>query len=123
VTGLDGFNRGWACASDGNYLNFVFPLTPELATVELDPGRCDNIEDGPAGRSRAGQVTVSGVPGASIEDPLGTGSIDLGAGAANGNRQAGTPAILLPGQQAVVIDGLGPLFASILGASTATVPS
>src|SRR5581483_5874672 len=24
VTGLAGFNRGWACAADGNYLNFVF---------------------------------------------------------------------------------------------------
>lgn len=118
VTGLDGFNRGWACAADGNYLNFVFPLTPEFATVEIDPGRCDNVEDGPAGRSRDGQVTVAGIPGVDIEDPLGTGSIDLGAGTANENRQTGTPPILLPGQNAVVIDGFGPMLASMLSASS-----
>src|SRR3546814_17002015 len=45
ITGLDGFNRGWACAADGNYLNFVFPLTPELATVDINPGICDNVEE------------------------------------------------------------------------------
>lgn len=118
VTGLDGFNRGWACASDGNYLNFVFPLTPEFATVELDPGRCDNVEEGPAGRSRDGQISLAGVPSLDIEDPLGTGALDLGAGTANENRQSGTPPVLLPGQSAVTIDGFAPLLASILSAST-----
>jgi len=118
VTGLDGFNRGWACAADGNYLNFVFPLTPEVATVELDPGRCDNVEDGPAGRSRAGQVQVAGVPNLFIDDPVGTGSIDLGAGTANQNRTTGTPAPVPPGQGAVTIDGVGPMLAAILLAST-----
>lgn len=118
VTGLEGFNRGWACASDGNYLNFVFPLTPELATVEIDPGRCDNIEDGPAGRSRAGQVQVGGIPNVLVDDPLGTGSLDLGGGTANGSRQPGSPATLIPGQDAVTIDGFGPMVASLLLAST-----
>src|SRR3546814_7483368 len=58
ITGLDGFNRGWACAADGNYLNFVFPLTPELATVDINPGICDNVEEGSRGRTRPTQVHV-----------------------------------------------------------------
>ena len=58
------------------------------------------------------------MPSLDIEDPLGTGSLDLGAGTANQHRQAGTPPVLLPGQSAVTIDGFGPLLASILSAST-----
>lgn len=84
LTGLPGFNRGWACASDGNYLNFVFPLTPEFATVDVNPSRCDNIEDGPAGRSRPTQVHLfPGLDGMTIDDPAGTGEVDIGAGSAN----------------------------------------
>lgn len=83
VTGLPGFNRGWACAADGQYLNFIFPLTPEVASVEANADRCDNLEDGPAGRERDGQVSLGGVPAFEIDDPLGTGAIDLGAGTAN----------------------------------------
>lgn len=84
LTGLPGFNRGWACAADGNYLNFVFPLTPEFATVDVDPGRCDNLEDGPAGRSRPTQLRLfPGLDGLTIDDPVGTGEIDLGGGTAN----------------------------------------
>lgn len=119
VTGLAGFNRGWACAADGNYLNFVFPLTPELATVEVDPGRCDNVEDGPAGRSRAGQVQVAGIPNLFVDDPAGTGSLDFGVGTANEHRQPGSPLVLAPGQRAVTIDGVGPMIASVLLASAA----
>jgi len=119
VTGLAGFNRGWACAADGNYLNFVFPLTPELATVEVDPGRCDNVDDGPAGRSRAGQVQVAGIPNLFVDDPAGTGSLDLGAGTANEHRQPGSPLVLTPGQRAVTIDGVGPMIVSVLLASAA----
>ncbi|HAS12547.1 MAG TPA: hypothetical protein DCS55_18870 [Acidimicrobiaceae bacterium] len=89
ITGLDGFNRGWACAADGNYLNFVFPLTPELATVDINPGLCDNIEDGPRGRKRPTQVHVlPGLDNLVIDDPLGTGDVDLGAGSANEGRAA-----------------------------------
>ena len=84
LTGLPGFNRGWACAADGNYLNFIFPLTPEFATVDVNPERCDNIEDGPAGRSRPTQVHLfPGLDGLTIDDPAGTGDVDLGAGTAN----------------------------------------
>ena len=89
ITGLPGFNRGWACASDGNYLNFVFPLTPEVAGVDVNPQRCDNIEDGPAGRSRPTQLHLfPGLDGFTIDDPLGTGQLDLGAGTANDGRSA-----------------------------------
>ncbi len=89
VTGLPGFNRGWSCAADGDYLNFVFPLTPELATVETNPDRCANVEEGPAGRERDGQISVNGVTAPNIDDPLGTGNIDIGAGSANGNAGRG----------------------------------
>jgi virulence factor Mce-like protein len=106
VTGLPGFNRGWACASDGQYLNFVFPLTPELATVDINPGKCDNVEAGPAGRSRPGQVHVD-TPGATIEDPVGTGDLDVGAGSANGNagRSGGGLAEMLAGVAARAGEG------------------
>lgn len=90
VTGLPGFNRGWSCAADGDYLNFVFPLTPELATVETNPDRCADVETGPAGRERDGQISVSGVAAPEIDDPLGTGNVDLGAGSANGNAGRGS---------------------------------
>lgn len=84
LTGLPGFNRGWACAADGNYLNFIFPLTPEFATVDVNPGRCDNVEDGPAGRSRPTQLHLfPGLDGLTIDDPAGTGEVDIGAGTAN----------------------------------------
>lgn len=89
LTGLDGFNRGWACAADGNYLNFVFPLTPELATVNVNPGICDNVEEGPRGRTRPTQVHIlPGLDGLVIDDPLHTGDLDIGAGSANEGRDA-----------------------------------
>jgi len=89
ITGLDGFNRGWACAADGNYLNFVFPLTPELATVDINPGICDNVEEGSRGRTRPTQVHVlPGLDGLVIDDPLRTGDLDVGAGSANEGRDA-----------------------------------
>lgn len=87
ITGLEGFNRGWACAADGNYLNFVFPLTPELATVDVNPTMCDNVEEGPRGRARPTQVhALPGLDGLIIDDPAGTGNVDLGAGTANQGR-------------------------------------
>src|SRR3546814_1255037 len=56
------------CSSDLNYLNFVFPLTPELATVDINPGICDNVEEGSRGRTRPTQVHVLlGLDGLVIE--------------------------------------------------------
>lgn len=88
IVGLDGFNRGWACASDGNYLNFIFPLTPEITSLNLNPGKCDNVEEGPAGRKRPTQIQLlPGLDSLTIDDPFGTGNIDLGAGSANENSE------------------------------------
>lgn len=87
IAGLPGFNRGWACASDGNYLNFVFPLTPEVATVDINPGRCDNLEEGPRGRARPTQAhPLPGLDGLVIDDPARTGDLDIGAGSADEGR-------------------------------------
>ena len=66
VQALPAFNRGWACATDGHYLNFVFPITPEVARVDDGAGRC-NPEAGPRGRDQQGQVKVAG-PGLSDRD-------------------------------------------------------
>jgi virulence factor Mce-like protein len=89
ITGLDGFNRGWACASDGNYLNFIFPLTPEAATVDVNPDRCGNVEDGPRGRARpTGVQVLPGIDGLTVDDPARTGDVDLGSGSADEGRAA-----------------------------------
>src|SRR3546814_11956003 len=78
------------CSSDlGNYLNFVFPLTPELATVDINPGICDNVEEGSRGRTRPTQVHVlPGLDGLVIDYPLRTGDMDVGAGPASEGRDA-----------------------------------
>lgn len=87
ISGLPAFNRGWACASDGHYLNFMFPLAPEAANIDLNPGRCDNVEEGPRGRKRPTEVKVlPGLDSIQVDDPIGTGNIDLGAGSANEGR-------------------------------------
>jgi len=89
VRGLPAFNRGWACAADGHYLNFMFPLAPEAANIDLNPGRCDNVEEGPRGRKRPTEVQVlPGLDSLQVDDPLGTGGVDLGAGTANEGRAA-----------------------------------
>ncbi|HEY1119197.1 MAG TPA: hypothetical protein VGE43_15905, partial [Acidimicrobiales bacterium] len=89
VQGLPAFNRGWACAADGHYLNFMFPLAPEAANIDLNPGRCDNVEEGPRGRKRPTEVQVQpGLDSLQVDDPLGTGGVDLGAGTANEGRAA-----------------------------------
>ena len=55
-----------------------------MTTVDVNTSRCDNIEDGPAGRSRPTQVHLfPGLDGMTIDDPAGTGEIDIGAGSAN----------------------------------------
>jgi len=66
VLALPAFNRGWACASDGHYLNFVFPITPELARVDYGAGTCDPGA-GPRGRREEGQVRVGGVPPPAVQ--------------------------------------------------------
>lgn len=87
VTGLPGFNRGWACATDGHYLNFMFPLVPEALNIDLNPDRCDNVEEGPRGRRRPTEVNLlPGLDSLQIDDPIGTGDIDLGGGSANEGR-------------------------------------
>ena len=79
ITGLPGFNRGWACASDGNYLNFVFPITPEAAVVDINSGMCDNVDEGPRGRSRPTEVqALPGLDGLTVDDPGRTGDLDVG---------------------------------------------
>jgi virulence factor Mce-like protein len=89
VQGLPAFNRGWACAADGHYLNFMFPLAPEATNIDLNPGRCDNIEEGPRGRKRPTEVQLlPGLDSLQVDDPLGTGDVDLGAGTANEGRAA-----------------------------------
>lgn len=86
VRGLPAFNKGWACAADGHYLNFVFPLTPEAARVDYGPGRC-HPELGPRGRENYGQVRVDS-PGVPIDDPLGTGKANERARNGDGGLQA-----------------------------------
>jgi phospholipid/cholesterol/gamma-HCH transport system substrate-binding protein len=89
VQGIPAFNRGWACAADGHYLNFMFPLAPEAVNVDINPGRCDNVEEGPRGRKRPTEVQVlPGLDSLQVDDPLGTGDVDLGAGTANDGRAA-----------------------------------
>src|SRR3546814_11270664 len=100
------------CSSDlGNYLNFVFPLTPELATVDINPGICDNVEEGSRGRTRPTQVHVlPGLDGLVIADPLRTGDLDAGAGSATEGRDAlqdATPAALGDGWRGGIVGQYG----------------
>lgn len=89
VQGIPAFNRGWACAADGHYLNFMFPLAPEAMNIDLNPRRCENVEEGPRGRKRPTQVhLLPGLDSAQIDDPIGTGDLDVGAGSANEGRAA-----------------------------------
>lgn len=89
VQGLPAFNRGWACAADGHYLNFMFPLAPEAVNIDLNPKLCDNVEEGPRGRKRPTEVhLLPGLDSLQVDDPLGTGDVDLGAGTANAGRDA-----------------------------------
>ena len=87
VQGLPAFNRGWACAADGHYLNFMFPLAPEAMNIDLSPRKCDNVGEGPRGQKRPTEVKVlPGLDSLQVDDPLGTGDLDVGAGSANEER-------------------------------------
>ena len=89
---LPDFNNGWNCTVQGNYIQWLAAVYPEAARVDTGGGHC-TPEQGSRGRQEQGQVQVNGVPGQKIDDPAGTGDIDLGYGSANENRQDqhGTP--------------------------------
>lgn len=83
INGLPGFDTGWGCAAAGDYLRFVFPLTPQFASLQLGHENQCVPSLGPAGQKTVGKVAVP-TPGFTINDPLGTGNVNLGAGSANG---------------------------------------
>ena len=83
---LPDFNNGWNCTVQGNYIQWLAAVYPEAARVDTGSGHC-TPEQGSRGRQESGQVQVNGVPGQKIDDPAGTGDIDLGYGSANENRQ------------------------------------
>jgi phospholipid/cholesterol/gamma-HCH transport system substrate-binding protein len=82
---LPDFNLGWQCTVQGNWIQELQPVYPEVARVDTGGGHC-TPDQGPKGRQEQGQVQVTGTPTMpGINDPAGTGNIDLGAGSANGN--------------------------------------
>jgi phospholipid/cholesterol/gamma-HCH transport system substrate-binding protein len=82
---LPDFNLGWQCTVQGNWIQELQPVYPEVARVDTGGGHC-TPDQGPKGRQEQGQVQVTGTPTVpGINDPAGTGNIDLGAGSANGN--------------------------------------
>ena len=83
---LPDFNNGWNCTVQGNYIQWLAAVYPEAARVDTGGGHC-TPEQGSRGRQEQGQVQVNGVPGQKIDDPAGTGDVDLGYGTANENRQ------------------------------------
>ena len=85
VQAIPDFNNGWSCTVQGNYIQWLAAAYPEVARVDTGSGHC-TPEEGPRGRQESGQVQVDGVPRQEVDDPAGTGDIDLGAGSANENR-------------------------------------
>jgi phospholipid/cholesterol/gamma-HCH transport system substrate-binding protein len=82
---LPDFNLGWQCTVQGNWIQELQPVYPEVARVDTGGGQC-TPDQGPKGRQEQGQVQVTGTPTMpGVNDPAGTGNIDLGAGSANGN--------------------------------------
>ena len=85
---LPDFTNGWRCAVAGHYIQFLAGVYPEVARLDTGGGRCPPPPGGPGEREEQGQVQVKGVPSQHIDDPAGTGNVDLGAGSANENRPA-----------------------------------
>jgi phospholipid/cholesterol/gamma-HCH transport system substrate-binding protein len=85
VQALPDFNNGWSCTVQGNYIQWLAAAYPEAARVDTGSGHC-TPEEGPRGRQESGQVQINDVPRQEIDDPAGTGDIDLGGGSANENR-------------------------------------
>lgn len=82
---LPDFNNGWNCTVQGNWIQWLAAVYPEAARVDTGGGHC-NPEQGSRGREEQGQVQVYAPP-QKIDDPAGTGDVDLGYGSANENRQ------------------------------------
>jgi phospholipid/cholesterol/gamma-HCH transport system substrate-binding protein len=91
MKGLDAlpdFNLGWQCTVQGNWIQELQPVYPEVARVDTGGGHCAP-DQGPKGRQEQGQVQVTGTPTMpGIDDPAHTGDINLGAGSANANSGA-----------------------------------
>ena len=82
---LPDFNLGWQCTVQGNWIQELQAVYPEVARMDTGGGHC-NPDKGPRGREEQGQVQVTGTPTMpGIDDPAHTGDINLGAGSANGN--------------------------------------
>jgi hypothetical protein len=92
MKGLDAvpdFNLGWQCTVQGNWIQELQPVYPEVARVDTGGGHCAP-DQGPKGRQEQGQIQVTGGPAApGINDPAHTGDINLGAGSANENSGQG----------------------------------
>ena len=82
---LPDFNNGWNCTVQGNWIQWLAAVYPEAARVDTGGGHC-TPEQGSRGREEQGQVQVD-APSQKIDDPAGTGDVDLGYGTANENRQ------------------------------------
>jgi phospholipid/cholesterol/gamma-HCH transport system substrate-binding protein len=79
------FNLGWQCTVQGNWIQELQAVYPETTRMDTGGGHCDPAA-GPRGREEQGQVQVTGTPTfPTVDDPAGTGEVDLGAGSANGN--------------------------------------
>ncbi|MBV8979589.1 MAG: MCE family protein [Acidimicrobiia bacterium] len=92
MKGLDAlpdFNLGWQCTVQGNWIQELQPVYPEVARVDTGGGHCAP-DQGPRGRQEQGQVQVTGTPTMpGINDPAHTGDVNLGAGSANENSGRG----------------------------------
>ena len=83
------FNLGWQCTVQGNWIQELEAVYPEATRMDTGGGHC-NPSKGPRGREEQGQVQVTGTPAfPTVDDPAGTGNVDLGAGSANGNSKGG----------------------------------
>jgi phospholipid/cholesterol/gamma-HCH transport system substrate-binding protein len=83
------FNLGWQCTVQGNWIQELQAVYPEAARIDTGGGHC-TPDQGPKGREEQGQVQVTGTPTMpGVNDPAGTGNVDLGAGSANGNSGRG----------------------------------
>jgi virulence factor Mce-like protein len=82
---LPDFNLGWQCTVQGNWIQELQPVYPEVARVDTGGGHC-TPDQGPKGRQEQGQVQVTGTPTMpGVDDPAHTGDINAGGGSANGN--------------------------------------
>ena len=82
---LPDFNLGWQCTVQGNWIQELQAVYPEVTRIDTGGGHCAP-DQGPRGRQEQGQVQVTGTPSVPpIDDPAHTGDVNLGAGTANGN--------------------------------------